>query len=97
MIRTLMALAVAGATACSATAGPGERGPAAPSDPPDQCGAAAHQWLVGRNRSEIPAKPEGAVWRVACTTCPVTMDYSPRRMNIFFDEATGVIREVRCG
>jgi len=52
---------------------------------------------VGRNRSELPARPAGEVWRVTCTTCPVTMDYSPDRLNILFDESTGVIREVKCG
>jgi hypothetical protein len=27
----------------------------------------------------------------------VTMDYNPRRLNIVYDEATGVIRQVKCG
>jgi hypothetical protein len=73
-------------------------GPAtAPSDGPAQCKADQYQRYVGRNRSELPAKPAGETWRVTCTTCPVTMDYSPTRLNIVFDEATGVIREVKCG
>jgi hypothetical protein len=38
-----------------------------------------------------------ALQRVACTTCPITMDYNPRRLNFFFDAETGVIKEVRCG
>lgn len=63
----------------------------------DQCAASQMQYLVGQNRSGIPPEPAGATWRVACTTCAVTMDYNPRRLNIFFDERTGVIREVRCG
>lgn len=65
--------------------------------PPDQCGAREMQRLVGLPRSAIPATPPGAVWRVTCTTCPVTMDYNPARLNIFYDNQTGVVREVRCG
>ena len=68
-----------------------------PADDPSQCGADNYQWLVGESRSRIPEKPEGANWRIACTTCPVTMDYSPARMNIFYDEETAIIAEVKCG
>jgi hypothetical protein len=63
----------------------------------DECGAHAHQALVGKLRSEIPAQPSGANWRIACTTCAVTMDYRPDRLNIFFDEKTQIIKEVKCG
>jgi hypothetical protein len=35
--------------------------------------------------------------RVACTTCPVTMDFREDRVNILFDADTGVIKEVKCG
>lgn len=63
----------------------------------DQCGAADHQWLVGENRSRIPEEPEGATWRIACTSCPVTQDYSPERMNIFYDEETEIVASVSCG
>jgi hypothetical protein len=35
--------------------------------------------------------------RVACTTCPVTDDLDPGRLNIFYDERTQLITEVRCG
>lgn len=66
-------------------------------DTADQCMAAQYQSLIGQNRSQIPAQPAGATWRVTCTTCPVTMDFNPRRLNIFYDERTGVVREVRCG
>lgn len=63
----------------------------------DQCGARAHYDLIGKNRSEIPATPAGANWRIACTSCAVTMDYRPDRLNIFFDEKTQVIKEIKCG
>jgi hypothetical protein len=45
----------------------------------------------------LPARQPDEVWRITCTTCPVTLDYDPRRLNFLFDEATGVIREVKCG
>lgn len=63
----------------------------------DECNAAAYKNLVGKNKSEIPAKPANAIWRVACTACAVTMDYAPARLNIFFDEKTSLIKEVKCG
>lgn len=63
----------------------------------DQCGAADLQGLVGRPRTEIPIPVDPNRQRVACTTCPVTLDYNPQRLNFFFDAATGVIKEIRCG
>lgn len=81
--------------------GPGEPDVTEPAGPPpegaDECKASDYQWLVGQPRSKIPETPEGSSWRVACTTCPITMDYSAARMNIFFDEETGIIKEVKCG
>lgn len=72
--------------------------PPAPATPAlDQCGAADLQGLVGKSRTEIPIPIDPTKQRVACTTCPVTMDFSPRRLNFFFDAATGVIKEIRCG
>jgi hypothetical protein len=68
-----------------------------PSDGPTQCRADQYQRFVGRNRTELPAKPSGETWRVTCTTCPVTMNYSPSRLNILYEERTGIIREVKCG
>lgn len=71
--------------------------PTPPNDGPSQCRADQYQRYIGRNRSELPARPANEIWRVTCTTCPVTMDYNPARLNILFEEATGVIREVKCG
>ncbi|QLQ13065.1 MAG: hemolysin [Brevundimonas sp.] len=66
-------------------------------DGPDQCRASAYQAYVGRHRSTLPARPEGAVWRESCTTCAVTMDYNPRRMNIVYNDRTEIIESLRCG
>lgn len=77
---------------------PHEGGPGVP--PPqseDQCRASQYQNLIGQNRSQIPERPPGATWRVTCTSCPVTMDWRPDRLNILYDQETGVIREVKCG
>jgi hypothetical protein len=71
--------------------------PAPPPPEPDQCGAAEAQKFVGRSRSEIPVPVQPNLQRVACTTCAVTMDFNPRRLNFFFDDQTGVIKEVKCG
>jgi len=69
----------------------------APAPPRDQCGAGEMQYLIGKPRSEIPIPAEPNRRRVSCTTCPVTMDYSPVRLNILFDAQTGIIKEVKCG
>ncbi|MBX9617464.1 MAG: hypothetical protein K2X25_17880 [Caulobacteraceae bacterium] len=61
------------------------------------CKAGALQYLVGRPRSEIPVPVEVVNRRVACTTCPVTMDYSPYRLNIFYNAETQIVEQVRCG
>ena len=74
--------------------------PNPPPGPPtseNQCRAADYRYLVGRHRSDIPPQPAGAAWRVTCSSCPVTMDYNPYRLNIFYDERTGIVGEVRCG
>jgi len=95
-MRTLMlCLAAAGLMAACARVDSGSAVP--PDGAPTQCKADQYRHLIGRNRSEIPATPAGQTWRVTCTTCPVTMDYNPNRLNIFYDEATGVIRRVECG
>jgi hypothetical protein len=71
--------------------------PLAPPPARDTCGAAALQSLVGKPRTEIPVPVNPGGRRVYCTTCPVTMDYSPGRQNIIFDADTGLVREVKCG
>jgi hypothetical protein len=72
--------------------------PLAPPQPTrDQCGAGALQTLVGQPRTAIPVPVNPGARRVYCSTCPVTMDYAPGRLNIVYDEETGIVREVKCG
>jgi hypothetical protein len=63
----------------------------------DACHAKDMQRLVGRPKTDAPVPVKPDLQRVACTTCAITMDYNPERLNIFFDENTGIIKEVRCG
>lgn len=103
----LGAAAVLGLTACSTPPPPAPAPPPVavapppisrpPPEPADTCGARAMQGYVGRPRTTIPVPIRPDLQRVACTTCPVTMDFNPNRLNFFFDAATGIIREVRCG
>jgi len=108
MIRKLATLAaVLTLSACASTpappaapASPITAGPTMPLPPPppeDSCRSGELQYLVGRNRSEIPVPTDPSKRRVACTSCPVTMDYRPDRLNIFFDAETGIVMEVKCG
>ena len=98
----VMILALAG---CSSTPDVPNTAPApapapvvvAPSPVRDECGAAELQGLVGRPRTEVPVPLLPQLQRVACTTCPVTEDHNPRRLNFLFDAASGAIREIRCG
>jgi hypothetical protein len=103
VLGALLALA-----ACSTAPEPAAPPPPAPSAPPppaapaprpvaDACHAGEHQSLIGRPRTEIPVPVKPELQRVACTTCPVTMDFNPNRLNFFFDAQTGLIKDVRCG
>lgn len=76
---------------------------ALPATPPasepekDQCGLKDAQAFIGKSRTSLPAPVDPSRWRVACTTCPVTMDYRPDRLNILFNADTGVVQQVKCG
>lgn len=63
---------------------------------PQRCDADAHRSLIGSNVAAV-SFPAGANVRIVCTTCPTTRDYRPDRLNIRFEEATGIIRQVDCG
>lgn len=64
---------------------------------PQQCDAAtAGRGVIGSHVGAVTFAP-GANVRVVCTTCATTRDYRPDRMNVRFDEASGIIRAVDCG
>jgi heat shock protein HslJ len=63
----------------------------------DLCNASKYRYLVGQHRSIIPQPPAGATWRVICSSCAVTMDFSERRLNITYDDKTGTVTSVGCG
>ena len=63
----------------------------------DLCKAADFQYLVGKHRNEIPVPVEVVNRRVVCTTCPVTMDFSAHRLNIFYNTRSELVEQVRCG
>lgn len=107
MMRAIALAGLLALAACSTAPEPAAPPPPAtatapPASPPpqpvaDACGARDLQNLVGRPRSEIPVPVRPELQRVACTTCAVTMDFNPNRLNFFFDAQTGLIKEVRCG
>jgi hypothetical protein len=91
-----IALLALAAAACAPTPAP-DAPVVRAHDPLRACPAAKYESYIGRNRSTLPPQPADETWRVTCTTCPVTMDYKSGRVNILYDQATGVIREVKCG
>lgn len=88
---------LAGALVLSACAQTNEN--AAPVEEPaaQRCDAeAAGRELIGSHVGAIDFAP-GANVRVVCTTCPTTKDLRPDRLNVRFDQATGIVRSVDCG
>ena len=45
----------------------------------------------------MPAAPAGKVVRVVCSTCPMTMDFNAERLNVIYDEKTGLVTRLSCG
>jgi hypothetical protein len=71
--------------------------PPVPEPAKDSCGAWELQSLIGKPRSQVPAPVYPERRRMACTTCPVTMDFRADRLTILFDSETGVVEELKCG
>lgn len=63
---------------------------------PQRCGVEAARSLIGTHVGAV-SFPQGADVRIVCTTCPTTRDLRPDRLNLRFDQATGVIESVDCG
>ena len=93
----ILGLAAAGLMASACAPVETDPAPAPPENGASQCRADQYARYIGRNRSELPPRPANEAWRVTCTTCPVTMDYNPGRLNILYEQSSGVIREVKCG
>lgn len=100
LIASLVAgAAVAGMAACAPPP------PAAPETPPAEENAGAPAWrcdaddarsLIGSHVGAVTF-PQNSNVRIACTTCAVTQDYQENRLNLFFDQETGLIERVSCG
>ena len=63
---------------------------------PQQCDAEAARSLIGTHVGAVTF-PADANVRVVCTTCPTTKDLRPDRLNVRFDQETGIIQQVDCG
>ena len=87
--------------ACATPAPPVTGGPAAdpitPAPAADTCGAAAYASYVGTDHRQVPAEPMGRDFRVVCTTCAMTKDYSAQRLNFFYDATSGKVVRLACG
>ena len=69
----------------------------APVEPgPQRCDAEAARSLIGSHVGAVSFAADANV-RIVCTTCPTTKDLRPDRLNIRFDQASGIIRSVDCG
>jgi hypothetical protein len=40
--------------------------------------------------------PADTTVRFVCTECPMTRDYRPDRLTVFFDRDTGLIERLQC-
>ena len=63
---------------------------------PQRCDAEAAKSLIGSHVGAVDFAP-GANVRIVCTTCPTTRDFRPDRLNIRFNQETGIIETVDCG
>lgn len=63
---------------------------------PQGCKLEAARSLVGSHVGAV-SFPRDANVRIVCTTCPSTRDFRPDRLNVRFDQATGIVTSVDCG
>lgn len=63
---------------------------------PQRCDVEGARSLIGSHVGAV-SFPADANVRIVCTTCPTTKDLRLDRLNIRFDETTGVIQSVDCG
>lgn len=90
------AIPAAGALLLAACA-PSPTGPGTgPTGGPGRCDAEGARSLIGSHVGAVTF-PRDANVRIVCTTCPTTRDYRPDRLNVRFDQTTGIIEGVDCG
>jgi len=61
-----------------------------------QCNAEDARSLIGSHVGAVTFASDAEV-RIVCTTCPTTKDLRPDRLNVRFDQQTGIIQSVDCG
>jgi len=61
-----------------------------------RCGLEGARSLVGTHVGAVSFAQDANV-RIVCTTCATTKDLRPDRLNVRFNQATGVIESVDCG
>ena len=93
ILRALPVLALLAVAACEPVP-PTESPPLPPAE--DACGAAALQTLLGQDESVLASMTFPEPTRVYTQGDPLTMDFSPSRLNIELD-AGGTIVRVWCG
>lgn len=64
--------------------------------PPDTCGAGRYAALIGQPHSAAPDPKQLSPYRLASDRDPITEDYNPARLNIFYDSKSGRIIGIRC-
>lgn len=70
--------------------------PVVNAETPQVCDTAASQSLIGSHVGAV-SFAAGANVRIVCTTCATTRDYRADRLNVRFNEQTGIIERVDCG
>lgn len=63
---------------------------------PQRCEVEDARLLIGRHVGAVTFTRDANV-RIVCTSCPVTKDLRPDRLNIRFDQSSGIIERVDCG
>ena len=63
---------------------------------PRQCDASAARSLIGSHVGAVDFAA-GSNVRIVCTACATTRDYREDRLNIRFNQQSGIIEKVDCG
>lgn len=95
MIRPASVLGALCLAACASGGGVTDPASGEPGTAAWQCDAAGAQSLIGSHFGAITFAPDANV-RFVCTDCAMTRDFRPDRLTILYDQATGIIEEVRC-